>query len=265
MSEPANHFVGKTAVITGSAVGIGRGVAVVLARLGMNIGALDIDTANNQQTAKLVQDAGASCLAIDCDVGDKRAAKIAIDAVAEKIGGINLLVNNAGYWDNSALTQGTYESQTEAFDKAMGGSALGAFYCTRAAVDHMRAAGGGNVIGMITDHVKPGYLITGKPAVGYDCGKFGMVRQTETWAQELAPHGIRVNGLCFGAVDTPMLRAVAADPLPGEMQVEDIGQAVVNIVAHGSAGPTGETWLVAKTEESREVGLAEIAALAPVG
>jgi NAD(P)-dependent dehydrogenase (short-subunit alcohol dehydrogenase family) len=244
-------------------VGIGRGVAVVLARLGMNIAALDIDAANNRSTAEKVRAAGASGIAIDCDVGDKRAAKIAIDAVAEKFGGIDLLVNNAGFWDNSALTQGTFESQTEAFDKAMGASALGTFYCTRAAVDHLRAGGGGNVIGMITDHVKPGHYITGLPAVGYDCGKFAMWRQTETWAQELAPHNIRVNGLCFGAVDTPMLRSATDGLLATAMQPEDIGQAVANIVAHGPTGPTGETWLVAKTPEPREVGLAEIAALAP--
>lgn len=263
MSDVSEHFAGKTAVISGSAVGIGRGVAVTLARLGMNVAALDIDTANNAETLRLVTAAGARCLVFDCDVGDKWAVKAAIDAAANEFGGIDLLVNNAGYWDNSSLTQGTYESQTDAFDRAMKASALGSYYCTRAAVDHMRASGGGNVVGMITDHVKPGFYITGLPAVGYDCAKFGMWRQTETWAQELAEYNIRVNGLCFGAVDTPMLRAVIDDMYETAMQPEDIGQAVANIVAHGPAGPTGETWLVAKTHEPRETGLAEIAALAP--
>lgn len=271
MSEQGEYFAGKTAVVTGSAVGIGRSVAITLARLGMNIGALDIDVSNNQITAGMVAAAGASsptvksgsCVAIDCDISDKHAAKAAIDSVAARFGSIDLLVNNAGYWDNSALTEGTFESQTAAFDRALGASALGTFYCTRAAVDHLRASGGGNVISMITDHVKPGYSIAGKPAVGYDSGKFAMWRQTETWAIELAPHHIRVNGLCFGAVDTPMLRAAIDGKLPTEMQPEDIAQAVVNIVAHGAVGPTGETWLVAKTEDPREVGLAEIAALAP--
>lgn len=265
MNEPVGDFAGKVAVITGSAVGIGRGVAVTLARLGMRIAALDIDTTNNAETAALVEAAGAACLAIDCDVGDKRAVKLAIDAVAEKFGGIHLLVNNAGYWDNSALTEGSYDSQTAAFDRAMDASAFGSYYCTRAAVEHLIASGGGNIIGMITDHVKPGHYITGLPAVGYDCAKFAMWRQTETWAQELAPHDIRVNGLCFGAVDTPMLRGATDGLLDTAMQPEDIGQAVVNIVSHGSEGPTGETWLVAKTPEPREVGLAEIAALAPHG
>ncbi len=263
MSDLAEHFAGKVAIITGSAVGIGRGVAVTLARLGMNVAALDVDVANNAETARLVTAAGAQCLAIECDVGDKHAVKAAVDAAAEKFGGLHLLINNAGYWDNSALIQGSYESQTAAFDRAMNASALGSYYCMRAAVDHMRASGGGNVIGMITDHIKPGYYITGLPAVGYDCAKFAMWRQTETWAQELAEHNIRVNGLCFGAVDTPMLRAVIDEMYATAMEPEDIGQAVVNIVSHGAGGPTGETWLVAKTHEPRATGLTEIAALAP--
>jgi len=263
MNDFSEHFAGKTAVITGSAVGIGRGVAVVLARLGMNVAALDIDGANNTETARLVAAAGAQCLAIECDVGDKHAVKTAVDATAEEFGGIHLLINNAAFWDNSALTHGSYESQTAAFDRAMNASAMGSYYCVRAAVDHMRDSGGGNVVGMITDHIKPGYYITGLPAVGYDCAKFAMWRQTETWAQELLEYNIRVNGLCFGAVDTPMLRGVIEEMYATAMQPEDIGQAVVNIVAHGAGGPTGETWLVAKTHEPRATGLAEIAALAP--
>jgi len=256
-------FAGTVAVISGSAVGIGRGVAQVLAARGVNIGALDIDVTNNAETARLVEAAGAQCLALDCDVGDKLAVKQAIDQVAQKFGRIDTLINNAGFWDNSALTEGDYESQTAAFDRAMGAIAMGSYYCTRAAVDHLRAAGGGNVIGMITDHVKPGHYITGMPAVGYDCAKFSMWRQTETWAMELAEHNVRVNGLCFGAVDTPMLRGATEGLLDTAMKPEDMGQAVVNIIEHGPNGPTGESWLICKTPEPREVGLAEIAALAP--
>ena len=218
---------------------------------------------NNLQTAELVEAAGRRCEPFACDVGDKSQVKAAVDEVAQQFGRIDILINNAGYWDNSALLTGDFESQTEAFDRAMGASVLGAYYCTRAVVDHMQRTGGGNVIGMITDHVKPGHYITGLPAVGYDCGKFGMWRQTETWAEELRGSNIRVNGLCFGAVDTPMLRSATTGLLETAMQPADMGQAVLNILAHGADGPTGQTWLICKTPEPRDVGLQEIAALAP--
>ena len=122
---------------------------------------------------------------------------------------------------------------------------------------------GSNILGMITDHIKPGYLITGSPAIGYDCAKFAMWRQIETWAMELAPRGIRVNGLCFGAVDTPMLRSVTTALAGTAMHPDDIGQAVLNILSHPVDGPTGQSWLVAKSREPREKGLQEIAELAP--
>lgn len=253
----------KFAVVTGAGEGIGRGVSVVLAAQGVHVAGLDIDDEANRETQHLVENEGSRFLPLHCDVGDKRAVKAAIDEAACEFGRIDIVINNAGFWDNSALLQGDYESQTDAFDRAMGASALGSYYVTRACVDHMTS--GGNIIGMITDHIKPEFLITGSPAVGYDCAKFAMWRQTETWAIELRPKGIRVNGLCFGAVDTPMLRGVTTELADTAMRPEDIGQAVLNILAHPIDGPSGETWLVAKSREPREVGLQEIAALAPVG
>ena len=252
---------GNVAVVTGSAKGIGRGVALVLAQQGVRIAGLDVDASDNAETASRVESAGGQFMAITCDISDKHAVKQAIEKVVDTYRQIDLLINNAGYWDNSALTQGDYDSQTVEFDRAMGASAMGSYYVTRACIDHMPA--GSNIIGMITDHIKPGYLITGAPAVGYDCAKFAMWRQTETWAIELADRRIRVNGLCFGAVDTPMLRSVTTDLQATAMKAEDIGQAVLNILAHSTEGPTGQTWLIAKTHDAREIGLEEIAALAP--
>ena len=251
----------KIVVVTGSAKGIGRGVARVLGREGASVAGLDIDGAANGDTQQEIESLGANFLALDCDVGDKLSVKRSIDAVIDRFGRIDAVVNNAGYWDNSALTQGDYESQTTAFDRAMGASAMGSYYVTRACVDHMSE--GGNILGMITDHIKPGYLITGSAAIGYDCAKFAMWRQIETWALELAPRGIRVNGLCFGAVDTPMLRSVTTALAGTAMHADDIGQAVLNILMHPIDGPTGQSWLVAKSHEPRDKGLQEIAELAP--
>lgn len=254
---------GKVAVVTGSAVGIGRGVSVALAEQGADVGCLDIDMLENRNTAERIRAVGRRALALDCDVSDKVQVRRAVNAVLQTFGRIDVLVNNAAVWDNSSLLEGTFDSQTAAFDRAMGTCAMGAYYCARAAVPAMVAAGGGNIVNMITEHVKEGHDIIGQPAMGYDCAKFSLWRLTETWAVELADSNIRVNGLCFGATDTPMLRGVAPRVAEAAMKIEDLGQAVVNVLAHGEGGPTGQTWLFGVSGTPRQESLAAIAALAP--
>ena len=253
----------KVAVITGSAIGIGRGIAIALAREGANIIALDIDVLENHTTAAEVEAAGQECLALACDVSDKIQVRSAINEGLAAFGRIDVLVNNAAVFDNSSLLGGTFESQTAAFDAAMGACAMGAYYCARACTPAMVAAGEGNIVNVITEHVKPGHYITEMPAIGYDCAKFSLWRQTENWAHELRSVGIRVNGLCFGATDTPMLRAAAPDLADAAMKPADLGQAVINLIAHGIDGPTGETYLFGTSRTPRAESLEAIAALGP--
>jgi NAD(P)-dependent dehydrogenase (short-subunit alcohol dehydrogenase family) len=250
------------AVITGAATGIGRGIALVLARHGMRIAALDVDVAGNLETIRLVESAGSAGLAVDCDVADSGEVRRAIADVVARFGRIDLLVNNAATYLNTSLVVGSYESQTRAWDESMGVCASGTYYCTRAAVPFLRERGG-NVINVITEHIEEGHLMTGMPASGYDCAKWAQWRLTETWAVELAPLGVRVNALCMGATDTPMLRAVSVPIAEAGMKPEDVGQAVLNVLAHGPKGPTGQSYVFGVTGTPRATSLREIAALAP--
>ncbi len=256
---------GEVAVVTGGAVGIGRGIAVALARAGADVASLDIDAVGNAETARLIQEAGGTGIAIDCDVADRGQVRRAIGEVLSQLGRIDLLVNNAAIYIDTSLTTGTYDSQTREYERSISICALGSYFCARAAVPAMRQAGGGNIINVITEHIKEGHLMTGPGASGYDGAKWVMWRQTESWAVELAEYNIRVNGLCMGATDTPMLRAVSVPIAEAAMKVEDIGQAVLNVLAHGKDGPTGESYLFGTTGTPREQSLKEIAALAPEG
>jgi len=253
----------QVAVITGGAVGIGRGIALTLARAGANIATLDIDPVGNAETAHLVQETGRTAIAIDCDVSDRAQVRRAMSEVLHTLGRIDLLVNNAAIYIDTSLTTGTYDSQTKEYERSISICALGSYYCARAAVPAMQQVGGGNIINIITEHIKEGHLMTGPGASGYDGAKWVMWRQTESWAVELKEHNIRVNGLCMGATDTPMLRAVSVPIAEAAMKVEDVGQAVMNVLAHGADGPTGESYLFGTTGTSREQSLKEIAALAP--
>ncbi|MGI9326376.1 MAG: SDR family NAD(P)-dependent oxidoreductase [Pseudomonadales bacterium] len=253
----------QVAVITGGATGIGRGIALSLAQAGANVASLDIDPQGNAETARLVQETGRSGIAIDCDVADRSQVRRAMSEVLEQLGRIDLLVNNAAIYIDTSLTAGTYDSQTREYERSMNICALGSYYCARAAVPAMRKVGAGNIINIITEHVKEGHLMTGPGASGYDGAKWVMWRQTESWAVELKEHNIRVNGLCMGATDTPMLRAVSVPIAEAGMKCEDVGQAVLNVLAHGEGGPTGESYLFGTTGTARERSLQEIAALAP--
>ena len=254
---------GKVAVISGTAMGIGRGVALGLAARSVDVVGLDIDAPGNDETAAQVRALGSRALALTCDVGDAAQVLRAIEAALRTFGRIDILINNAAVWLDCGLTTGSYESQTTAFARSLDVCALGSFHCTKASVPAMIEGGGGNIINIVTEHIKAGRYITALPQTGYDCAKFAQWRLTEAWAAELKPHRIRVNALCTGAVDTPMLRGVSAQVAERGMKVEDIAAAVINVLAHGPEGPTGQSYAFGFTGASRAASLREIAALAP--
>lgn len=255
-------LAGRVALVTGSAVGIGRAVCLALAERGAAVAALDIDAANNADTAAQVRATGRPCQHVTVDVGDAARVKKAVGEIASELGRLDVLVNNAAVWTDTTLTAGTYESQTAELARSWGSCAAGAFHCAAAAVPIMRSLGGGEIVNLITEHIRPHRLITGAPATGYDCAKFAQWRLTESWAVELAPLGIRVNGLAFGATDTPMLRAVSARIAAAGMRAEDMATAVLNILDQGPAGPTGRVYDVGFTGTPRETSLEQIAAIA---
>lgn len=256
---------GQVAVVTGSAVGIGRGLCVAFAERGADVVALDVDTVANEETAALVRAFGREPLALTCDVGDAAAVKSAAEQTIARFGRVDLLVNNAALYNDTRLTVGDYDAQVAEFHAALGACVTGAYHCTAAFLPGLRAAGGGNIVNMLTDHVLPGYYITGYAATGYDVAKFGLWRLTESWAVELAPLGVRVNGLSFGATDTPMLRAVSVEAAEKGMKPADLAQAVFNVLAHGPGGPTGQNYVFGMTRATRDEHLAGIAAIAPQG
>lgn len=257
-----SELQGQVAVITGSAVGIGRGVALGLATRGMSIVGLDVDIVGNDETARQVRALGAEYLDVHCDLGDPTAIARAFAAVDARFGRVDVLLNNAALWLDCSLTGGSFESQSVNFLRSMNACAMGSYYCALAATPLLRKHGG-NIINIITEHIKEGHYITGRPATGYDCAKFSQWRLTESWAIELAPLGIRVNALCFGATDTPMLRAAAPHIADKAMQPADLAQAVYNVISHGPGGPTGQTYLFGTSGSPREASVKQIEALGP--
>jgi NAD(P)-dependent dehydrogenase (short-subunit alcohol dehydrogenase family) len=255
----------QVVVISGGAVGIGRGIAIACAKEGADVATLDIDVPENAETARLVRETGRKALAIDCDVTNPANVRRAFNDIYQLLGGVDVLVNNAAVYVDTSLTRGTFETQSREYVRSVSVCAFGGYFCALAAVPSMKARGSGHIINVITEHIKPDHLMTGPGATGYDSAKWVQWRQTESWAVELKPFGIRVNALCPGATDTPMLRAVSAAAAEAGMRPEDLGQAVLNIIGQGPNGPVGQSWLVGPSRSGREKGLADIAALVGVG
>ncbi len=248
----------QVAIVTGSAVGIGRALSQAFADRGMYVVGLDVDAEGNAETASIV---GGAMRPITCDVGDAATVKATLDEVTALTGRIDVLVNNAAIWNDTRLLGGTYDEQVAAWHRAMGSCSDGAFHCSAAAVPVMAAGGGGNVVNMITNHIRADQLITGMAATGYDASKFALWRLTESWAVELRKLGVRVNGLAFGATDTPMLRSVSPRLAEEGMRAEDMADAVCAIIDQGPAGPTGRVWDVGFTGTPRDESLRQIAAI----
>ncbi|NMA66893.1 MAG: SDR family oxidoreductase [Clostridiaceae bacterium] len=251
------NFKGKVAIVTGSALGIGRGIAIALAEQGADIAGFDILTKENEELANEIKALGRNALAIKCDVSDKDQVRSSVNQVLKEFGRIDILVNNAGVFNFTYAFNSDYDETIELFDKCYAVNARGTYLCSLAVVPTMIKQGSGAIINVITNHVKRDKYRPGVLEQGYDASKWAQLSLTDTMAIELKPHGILVNAICPAATDTPMLRSYlnVADnygcrsTLPSMMSIEDVGMAVINILNWGKDGSVGQAPLITSRED----------------
>ncbi len=189
----------STVLVTGAAGGIGRAVAARFREGGWRVAAVDIQT---------VDDA-ADTLGIRADLLDVAQCRAAVEQAAAWAGRLDAVVNAAGLW-----TEGTSAETTEAeWDRVVGVNLKGLYFVTSAAIPHL-AATEGCVINLSSDAGIQGNA----GAAVYCASKGGVSILTKALALELAPQGIRVNSVCPGDVDSPMLRGQAAVFAPDDQQ-----------------------------------------------
>lgn len=256
---------GRIAIVTGGATGIGRAIVEALAARRSCVASLDIDTAANDALAAAEADRGHDVSSFSCDVGEPDQVLDVVGSVTDDLGPPTILVNNAALWSDTSLTGGDPRSQIEAYRRSLDVNALGAYACAAAVMDAMAGAGGGDIVNVITDHVHPEHRLAHPVATGYDGGKFALWRMTATWPNELGERGIRVNGLCFGATDTAMLRGVNPKLAEIAMRPADVARAVCNVIDQGPDGPTGRSYLFGLSRAPLETSREQIDAIAPGG
>jgi NAD(P)-dependent dehydrogenase (short-subunit alcohol dehydrogenase family) len=188
-------LAGKVALITGAASGIGRATALTLAREGAAVVVADIDAPRGAETVAAIGNAGGRAHFVLADV--TRDAERMVEAAVQKFGRLDILVNNAGIYYTADLFDVTFDEWKRAVDVMY----FGTFRCSQAAARQMvRQGGGGRIVNISSVN---GFL--GMPQSShYNSAKGAIDQLTRCLAVELAPHGILVNGVAPGFVETPM-------------------------------------------------------------
>jgi NAD(P)-dependent dehydrogenase (short-subunit alcohol dehydrogenase family) len=210
ISETAKHLLsleGKVAMVTGAASGIGRGIALRLAELGATIVILDIDPAGAKSTEERIASQGKTRFE-KCDVRSSRDCQQAVAAAIDAFGKIDILCNNAGVILRKDVTNLTEDE----WDLALDVTLKSIFLLSREVIPHMIKAGSGVII-----NTGSGWSLKGGPqAASYCAAKAGVLNLTRAMAIDYGKHNIRVNCICPGDIDTPMLRSecsqLGADP-----------------------------------------------------
>ena len=179
---------GRTAVVTGAGAGIGKGVALGLAAAGARVGILELDAATAERTAAEIRGGGGQALALPTDVRDGDAVARAVAAVTERLGAIDVLVNNVGGTFRAAFL----DTAEKGWDALIRANLKTVLHGTRAVAPGMveRGRGGSivNVVSIEAARAAPGYAV-------YAACKAAVVSFTRSMAVELGPHGIRVNAI----------------------------------------------------------------------
>jgi NAD(P)-dependent dehydrogenase (short-subunit alcohol dehydrogenase family) len=241
----------RVALITGGGSGMGRATALLFAQEGAKVVVVDINEAHGKETAKAIKESGGVALFVHSDVSKAGDAKRMIDTTLQSFGRIDILHNNAGI----VLVKFLEDTSEEEWDRVLGVNLKAIFLAVKYAVPHMKERKEGCIIntastgGFLGQYMTPAYIAS----------KGGVVLLTKTLALDYAKYNIRVNCICPGAVDTPMIRqhfeaspdpARAAElerrlvPLKRFLAPEEIAHAALYLASDHSRGITGSSLVI---------------------
>jgi 2-hydroxycyclohexanecarboxyl-CoA dehydrogenase len=197
-------LAGRRAVVTGGGRGIGRAVAHHLADLGADVAVLARTREQVERVAGEVASRGVRGVGVPADLRTYAACRTALDAARQALGGVEVLINNAGW----TLTTPFLEEDETYWQRVVDTNLWGVIFCSRIALEWMVEHGGGVIVNVASDAGRVG---TGGEAV-YSAAKGGVIALTRSLAREMAPHHIRVNCVCPGPTETGILAENTADP-----------------------------------------------------
>lgn len=225
------ELTGTVAVVTGGGRGIGKAISLALAKEGCHVVVGDVDMVLAKEIAQEIGELGGQALPVKCDVSNKDEISEMIRATLAKFKKLDILVNNAGtIWVGK-----TEDMPEEEWDRVLDINLKGVFLCSQAAIGPMKEHRRGRIINIASSAGKMGGVIAG---INYSVSKAGVILFTISLAKELAPHGINVNGVAPGFVDTALIESfpksiVEKIPLGRLGRPEEIAKAVVFLAKDG--------------------------------
>jgi NAD(P)-dependent dehydrogenase (short-subunit alcohol dehydrogenase family) len=238
----------RRAIVTGAGSGIGRATALQLAAAGCDVGVTyRANAAGAERVVAEIRDLGRSAVSVELDLARPAAAAAAVDVLADALGGVDVLVNNAGVNRRAIVLEETVAG----FDRTLDVNLVGPWACAQAAARHMIAGRRGGRIVNVTS------VLAFVPLEGggaYGAAKAGLEALTKVLALELAPHGIKVNAVAPGHTATPMnygpddLRAatIARPVIPAARAAspDEIAAAIAFLASPAASYATGASLLV---------------------
>jgi NAD(P)-dependent dehydrogenase (short-subunit alcohol dehydrogenase family) len=245
------RFDGKTVVVTGGAQGIGKATALLLAERGAGVALLDRDELGGRKVSQEIERAGGTAHFGAVDVSDLRAVELAMRNVVEVFGRVDSLIVSAGI-----QRYGTALSTTqEQWNEVIGVNLVGAWNAARTIIPLLQHGGGGSIVNVSSVQA----LATQPNVLAYTVSKHALIGLTRSMAIDFAPQNIRVNAVCPGTVDTPMLNWAASldsdpqavidacnrmHPLGRIAQPREVAEVIAFLAHESSSFVTGAVWTV---------------------
>ena len=238
---------GKVAVITGAGGGMGREAAIVFSDEGAKVCVADVDAAEAERTAAEAGEA----FAVQVDVADEASVKAMYAETAKKYGGIDVLYNNAGI--SPADDDSILDTELDAWERVQAVNTRGVFLCCKYGIPYLLERGGGSVINVASFVAVMGAAVS---QISYTASKGAVLSLSRELGVEFARRGVRVNALCPGPVNTPLLQELFAKdaekaarrlvhlPMGRFAETREIAQAALFLASDESSYVTASAFLV---------------------